>query len=129
MHAAFGLRATWIFDLSPGEYHTNVLLQIYGGRLAVACADGIAAPDLARVLASLYGPSVLWLDAAQRADFAGNGIALSEDAAFLSARALASLGEPERAMFARAGFRLHGVPMTEIEKAGGSLRCCVGEIF
>jgi len=28
-----------------------------------------------------------------------------------------------------AGFELRGVPLDEIEKAGGSLRCCVAEIY
>lgn len=33
------------------------------------------------------------------------------------------------AAFGTAGFALHGLPLPEIEKAGGSLRCCVGELF
>ena len=33
------------------------------------------------------------------------------------------------AALAQAGFALRSVDLTEIEKAGGSLRCCVGEIF
>jgi N-dimethylarginine dimethylaminohydrolase len=40
-----------------------------------------------------------------------------------------ALSAAERAAFARAGFTLHAVPLPEIEKAGGSLRCCIGEIF
>ena len=33
------------------------------------------------------------------------------------------------ASFERAGFALADVELGEIEKAGGSLRCCVAEIF
>jgi len=28
-----------------------------------------------------------------------------------------------------AGFGLRGVPLDEIEKAGGSLRCCIAELY
>jgi N-dimethylarginine dimethylaminohydrolase len=34
-----------------------------------------------------------------------------------------------RETLASAGFRLISVEMDEIEKAGGSLRCCVAEIY
>jgi len=36
MHAAFGLRATLVFDLAPGEYHTNVVLAVLAGRAVLA---------------------------------------------------------------------------------------------
>ena len=129
MHAAFGLDAMLVFDLAPGEYHTNVLLQIYAGRLAVACPDGFADPGVARAILEFQAPHALALGKRARQDYAGNGIAVSGDAAFLSARAVDALSAAERAAFARAGFTLHAVPLPEIEKAGGSLRCCVGEIF
>lgn len=129
MHAAFGLDAMLVFDLAPGEYHTNVLLQIYAGRLAVACPDGFADPGVARAILEFHAPHALALDERARQAYAGNGIAVSGDAAFLSARAVDALSAAERAAFARAGFTLHAVPLPEIEKAGGSLRCCVGEIF
>jgi len=129
MHAAFGLDATLVFDLAPGEYHTNVLLQIYAGRLAVACPDGFADPAVARAILAFHAPASLSLDAEARLAYAGNGLAVSADAAFLSARALSALSPEAREAFQRAGFTLRAVPLREIEKAGGSLRCCVGEIF
>jgi hypothetical protein len=129
MHAAFGLDATLVFDLAPGEYHTNVLLQIYAGRLAVACPDGFADPALAGAILRFHAPHALALDAAARRAYAGNGLAVATDAAFLGARAVAALPAAGHRAFADAGFRLHAVPLPEIEKAGGSLRCCVGEIF
>ena len=129
MHAAFGLDATLVFDLAPGEYHTNVLLQIYAGRLAVACPDGFADPAVAHAILRFHAPHALALGADARRAYAGNGLAVAADAAFLSARAVEALGDGSRSAFRDAGFTLHGVPLPEIEKAGGSLRCCVGEIF
>lgn len=129
MHAAFGLDGTLVFDLAPGEYHTNVLLQVYAGRLAVACPDGFADPAVAEAILRFHAPHALALGRAARQAFAGNGLAVNADAAFLSTRALAALAPEERAAFARAGFGLHAVALPEIEKAGGSLRCCVGELF
>ncbi len=129
MHAAFGLDATLIFDLAPDEYHTNVLLQIYAGRLAVVCPDGFALPEVAEAILSFHAPHAVALGREARLAYAGNGIAVAPDAAFLSARAVAALSDAERGVFAQAGFQLHAVALPEIEKAGGSLRCCVGEIF
>src|SRR3546814_11395097 len=42
MHDAFGLRATLLFDLAPGEYHTNVVLAVLSGRAALVCPGGFA---------------------------------------------------------------------------------------
>lgn len=129
MHAAFGLDATLVFDLAPGEYHANVLLQVYAGRLAVACPDGFADPAVAAAILRFHAPQALALGRGARLDYAGNGLAVSPNAAFLSARGMAVLSPAERAAFRDAGFTLHAVPLPEIEKAGGSLRCCVGELF
>ncbi|MCE2944942.1 MAG: arginine deiminase-related protein [Lysobacteraceae bacterium] len=129
MHAAFDLDATLVFDLAPGEYHTNVLLQVYGGRLAVACPDGFADPAVVEAVLRFHAPHAVPLGREARLAYAGNGIAVSDTAAFLGARAVAALSEAERGAFRDAGFTLHAVPLPEIEKAGGSLRCCVGEVF
>ena len=53
MHAAFGLRATLLFDLAPGEYHTNVVLAVLAGRAAVACPRGFADPAVPAAIAAL----------------------------------------------------------------------------
>jgi len=92
-------------------------------------ADGFADPAAAAAIARVYAPHVVQLDAAQKADYAGNAITLSPDAIWMSARAAASLRADQRDALARAGFALRSVDLAEIEKAGGSLRCCVGEIF
>jgi len=129
MHDAFGLRLTFCFTLAPGEYHTNVVLAILAGRAAVIAPDGFADADAAAAIAAVYAPQVVTLDTAQKAAYCGNAIALSPDAVWLSARAGAALSEAQRADLARFGFALRTIDLDEIEKAGGSLRCCVGEIF
>ena len=60
---------------------------------------------------------------------AANAITLSDDAVWMSRRAAESLTDAQRDTLAGWGFAIRTVPLDEIEKAGGSLRCCVGEIF
>ena len=43
--------------------------------------------------------------------------------------AAAALDPSQRALLAQSGFAIGAVELDEIEKAGGSLRCCVAEIF
>ncbi|MCX7032550.1 MAG: arginine deiminase-related protein [Arenimonas sp.] len=129
MHAAFGLRGTLMFDLAPGEYHTNVVMSVLAGRAVVICPDGFADPAAAAGIASLYAPHVVELTSAQKAAFAGNGIALSPDRAWMSEAGAASLTADQHRQFGQAGFALGRVALDEIEKAGGSLRCCVAEIY
>ena len=47
----------------------------------------------------------------------------------MSERAADSLRPASRAAFEALGFALRAVPLDEIEKAGGSLRCMIGEIY
>ena len=129
MHAAFGLRATLLFDLAPGEYHANVVLSVLGGRAMAICADGFADPAVAEAIAALYAPHAVLLDPAEKLAFAGNCIAPTSDTVWMSEAAADALRAASRAGFERAGLRVRSVPLDEIEKAGGSLRCCVGEIF
>ena len=129
MHAAFGLRATLVFDLAPGEYHTNVVMSVLAGRAVVVCPAGFADPAVAAGIAALYAPHVVELSAAQKACFAGNGIALSPDRLWISQAGASSLDAAQCAVLEHAGFALGAVALDEIEKAGGSLRCCVAEIY
>lgn len=129
MHAAFGLKLTYCFELARGEYHTNVVLAVLAGRAAIIAADGFADAADAEAIARVYAPRVLRLDALQKAAFAGNAIALDPTHVWMSARAAASLNTAQRDELASWGFALREVALDEIEKAGGSLRCCVGEIF
>ncbi|HEX7112788.1 MAG TPA: arginine deiminase-related protein [Mizugakiibacter sp.] len=129
MHAAFGLRLTFCFPLAPGEYHANVVLSVYAGRACAIAPDGFADPADAEAIARVYAPRVLRLDARQRGCYCGNGIALADDAVWMSERAADALAAEQRAALAGWGFALRTAPLDELEKAGGSLRCCVGELF
>jgi hypothetical protein len=129
MHAAFGLRASLLFDLAPGEYHANVVLSVLAGRAISICPDGFADASVADAIASLYAPHAVRLDRAEKLAFAGNCIATTADAVWMSQAAAEALRPASRAGFAAAGFALRSVSLDEIEKAGGSLRCCVGEVY
>ena len=129
MHAAFGLSATFCFDLVPGEYHSNVVLSVLAGRAVVLHRASCADPAAAEAIAACYAPHVIWLSDAEKAAFCGNCIAPTPDTVWMSAAADAALSDEHRAQLADSGFALHSVALPEIEKAGGSLRCCVGEIF
>jgi hypothetical protein len=129
MHEAFGLRATLLFDLAHGEYHTNVVLAVLAGRATVVCPAGFADPAVAQAIAGFYAPHAVVCDAAEHAAFVANCIALSADTAWMSAAAGRALAPAHRAVLADAGFRVEAVELDAIEAAGGSLRCCIGEIF
>jgi hypothetical protein len=69
------------------------------------------------------------LSAPQKAAFAGNCLALASDRVWFSQSGAQSLTDGQREVLAEAGFRVEAVALNEIEKAGGSLRCCVAEIY
>lgn len=129
VHEAMGLRATLLFDLAPGEYHANVVLAVLAGRALLVCPDGFADPSVAAAISALYAPHAIHLDAGEKAAFAGNAIALAGDQAWMSRGAADALRPASRAGLERAGFTLRSVGLDAIEAAGGSLRCCVGEVF
>jgi hypothetical protein len=129
MHEAFGLRATLLFDLAPGEYHANVVLAVLAGRAAVLCPRGFADPEAATAIAAFYAPHAVLCDEGEHASFVGNCIALSDGTAWMSAKAEAALSTAHRAQLAAAGFRIASVELDALEAGGGSLRCCIGEIF
>lgn len=129
MHDAFGLRATLLFDLAPGEYHTNVVLAVLAGRAAVLCPRGFADPAVPAAIAGLYAPHALVCSDTEHAAFVANCIALPAGTVWMSAGAGQALSATHRDALAAAGFDLRTVPLDAIEAAGGSLRCCVGEVF
>ncbi len=130
MHEAFGLRATLMFDLAPGEYHTNVVLAVLAGRAALICPDGFADAAVPAALSRLYAPHAVWLSSAEQAAFAGNAISLSTDRVWMSRSAAQALEAPHRrALEQGAGLVVESVEIGAIERGGGSLRCCVAEIF
>lgn len=129
MHDAFGLRATLMFDLAPSEYHTNVVLSVLASRAVVVCPQGFADPQVAHAIAALYAPHAVVCTPEEHAAFVGNCIAVSNDVVWMSANAGQALLPEHRQVLADAGFQVRTVALDAIEAAGGSLRCCVGEIF
>jgi hypothetical protein len=129
MAEAFGLKAMLLFDLADGEYHTNVVLSVLAGRAVVVAPSGFAEPAIALAIADFYAPNAIILSAAQKQEFAGNCLAISRSQVLFSARAAASLLQVQRTQLAQAGFSLCSVAMPSLELAGGSVRCCIGEIY
>lgn len=128
MHEAFGLRLTFAFELAAGEYHTNVVLALLAGRVALLAPDGFRDPRVPEAIRAAYPGSVA-IDTAQRRAFAGNAISLAPTRVWMSASGARALKPEQYQALARAGLAVGQVELDEIEKAGGSLRCCVAEIF
>jgi hypothetical protein len=129
MHEAFNLRCTVQFDLAEGEYHTNVVLSVLASRACVVHEDSINDVSLGQALAALYHGHVLFLDQEEKDAFAGNCIALTHNDLFMSQTAADALSHSNRSLLESWGFTIHSAPLDEIEKAGGSLRCMVAEVF
>ena len=129
MHEAFGLRASLMFDLAPSEYHTNVVLAVLAGRAAVICPEGFADAGAVDAIAALYAPHAVICTAQEHADFVGNCISASADTVWMSARAATALTDAHKTQLNAAGFEVRSVPLDAIEAGGGSLRCCIGEIY
>lgn len=129
MHQAFGLRLTFQFSLVPEEYHTNVVLSVLAGRGVVLHPGSFVDASVADSIAEFYGARSLILDDTEKANFAGNCIAVTEQDVCLSTRAADALRPRSRQTIESWGFKLHGVEVDEFEKAGGSLRCLIAEAF
>lgn len=129
MSEAFGLAGCLVFELTDAEYHTNVVLSVLASRAVVGFPDSFRRSEDWSAIAEQYAPQVIELDGAEKADFAGNCIALDETSVWMSERAADGLRPASRQAFERAGFQIRAVKLDEIERAGGSLRCCVAEIY
>ena len=100
-----------------------------GREVFVIRLAGFADPAVPAAIAALYAPHAILLSEAEQAAFAGNAIALSPDVAWMSEGAAHALSATSRGGLAQAGFALRDVALDAIEAAGGSLRCCVAEIY
>lgn len=129
MHEAFGLRLTYCFELAAGEYHTNVVLAVLAGRAAIIAASGFADPAAAMAIGEAYPGNAIWLNDGQKQAFAANAISLAPNRVWMSTRAESALEPAQRQSLEAWGFAIGAVDIGELEKAGGSLRCCVAEIF
>lgn len=129
MHEAFGLKLTFSFNLRPEEYHTNVIMMVLASRAMVIYPGGFTDPGVPAALARAYPGRTLELTAEEQVAFAANCIALTEKDLFMSRTAYDALRDSSRRSLEDWGFTIHSTELDEIEKAGGSLRCMVAEIF
>jgi hypothetical protein len=129
MHEAFELALTFRFDLKPEEYHTNVVMSVLASRALVICPDAFVDPEVPRAIADAFPGHVLEITREEKEAFAGNCIAVSFTDLFMSRSAWQTLAPQKRRLLESWEFDVHAVELDEIEKAGGSLRCCVAEIF
>ncbi len=129
MHEALGLRLTFQFDLDAAEYHTNVIMAVLAGRACVLHPGSFSDESIVEVIGEFYSGRLLLLDDEEKAAFAGNCISVTPSDVLMSARARDALRPSSLRFFEEQGFQLHGVEVDELEKAGGSLRCMVAEIF
>lgn len=129
MHDAFGLRLTFCFELAAEEYHTNVVLSVLAGRAVILAPDGFRSETVPRAIATAYGNRAVMLEPQQKRAYAANTITLRDERVWMSSRAAMSLHDEQCQALGDYGFAIGSVDLSEIEKAGGSLRCCVGEIF
>lgn len=129
MHEAFELALTFRFDLKPEEYHTNVVMSVLASRALVICPDAFVDRAVPDAIAESFPGQVLEISQEEKTAFAGNCLALTSEDLFFSATAWRALAPEKRERLQAWGFRVHAVELDEIEKAGGSLRCCIAEIF
>jgi hypothetical protein len=129
MHEAFELALTFRFELKPEEYHTNVVMGVLASRALVICPDAFVDPDVPAAIRDAFPGHVLEITREEKEAFAGNCLALTFTDLFISATAWRALAPHKRRLLESWEFDVHTVELDEIEKAGGSLRCCIGEIF
>jgi hypothetical protein len=129
MHEAFKLRLTYCFQLTPREYHTNVVFSVLGARACVLYPGACADPDAVTAVEAAFPGRTLLLDKEEKDHFVGNCISLNNTDIFMSQAAADHLRPSSRKMLESWGFKIHSTPLDELEKAGGSLRCMVAKIF
>ncbi len=130
MHEAFELALTFRFDLKPEEYHTNVVMAVLASRALIICPDAFVDPEVPKAIAEAFPGHVMEISREEKEAFAGNCLALGFNDLFISATAWRALAPEKRRVIEQDWkFTVHAVELDEVEKAGGSLRCCIGEIF
>jgi hypothetical protein len=129
MHDAFDLKMIFSFDLHAEEYHTNVIMMVLASRACVIYPGAFVDPRVPEAIAAAYPQRTLVLTEAEKNAFAGNCIALTESDLFMSQSGVDALRPSSKAAFASWGFTIRSVRLDEIEKAGGSMRCMLAEIF
>ncbi len=126
---AFATDLMFQFDLTDGEYHTNVVMACLAGTACVIHKGSFADPAVVDAIADFYSDRTLFISDEEKLAFAGNCISVTDKDVFFSQTALDVLSDVSKNKLNSWGFVLHGVEVSELEKAGGSLRCMIGEIF
>ena len=129
MHEAFGLKLTYCFELTPDEYHTNVVFSVLAARACVLYPDACADPETPAAIEAAFPGQTLLLNREEKDHFVGNCISLNNRDIFMSQAAADALRPSSRLTLESWGFRIHSTPLDELEKARGSLRCMVAKIF
>jgi hypothetical protein len=129
MQQAFNLRMTFCFDLTPDEYHTNVVFSVLAARACVLYPAACADPNVPDAIEAAFPGRMLLLTKQEKDHFVGNCISLNNEDVFMSQAAADALRPESRALLESWGFTIHSCELDELEKAGGSLRCMVAKIF
>lgn len=129
MHEEFDSHLSFQFDLRPTEYHTNVIMSILASRAVVINPAAFVDPGAADAIMRCYADRVIELSDDETTGFAGNCIAVTERDVMMSLQGYESLTDTNRRRFAELDFAIHAIDVSEIEKAGGSVRCMIGEVY
>jgi hypothetical protein len=125
----FQLDLTFQFDLAEGEYHTNVVMACLASVGCVIHKDSFADPDVVQAIDDFYEGRILYISDEEKMAFCGNCISITDRDVLFSQTAFDTLSVSSRKTLNNWGLDIHGVDVSELEKAGGSLRCMIGEIF
>lgn len=125
----FQLDLTFQFDLAEGEYHTNVVMANLASVGCVIHKDSFADPDVVQAIDDFYEGRILYISDEEKMAFCGNCISITDRDVLFSQTAFDTLSVSSRKVLTNWGLDIHGVEVSELEKAGGSLRCMIGEIF
>ncbi len=129
MAEALDLKLVLTTPLRSDEYHLNIVLAVLAGRAVIMADAAFADPGLPAAMEEAWPDCVLHLSPEEKAAFAGNCIAITPTRLLMSQTAADSLRASSREWLSARGFVVIGVAVDEFEKAGGSLRCLVAEIF
>jgi N-dimethylarginine dimethylaminohydrolase len=129
MHEAFQLHGTFVFNLSSNEYHTNVVFTILAGRAAVLYPGGLASQDDVKGITDAYAGTAILISEKEKNAFVANSLAITKSDVLFSKTAFDAMTDGTRSAVEQAGFQIHQVDVSEFEKAGGSLRCLIAEIY
>lgn len=119
MHAAFGLNLTFKFDLRPEEYHTNIVLSLFGGKGGVIYPGAFEDLNAPNSIVEAYAGRLIQITEKEKNLFVGNCLAITPQDILFSLTAIKVMSTTTRKSLESQGFRLHSVDVSELEKGGG----------